>query len=224
MSQALFVKSLCAGYGDILAVRDVTFSLAEGDILAIVGRNGVGKSTAANAIAGLLPIVRGSVRLGDLDITPLAAFERSRAGIALVPEGRRIFRSLTVEGNLRIGAHALRDRSVARKNVADIGRQFPVLLERRTTLAGSLSGGQQQLLAIAQALVGRPHVLIVDEPTAGLSPLAIDAVFDLLAELAAQGIAIVVIEERLEHIRGVASRILAIEGGRIVEDRDPASV
>jgi branched-chain amino acid transport system ATP-binding protein len=212
----LEVEGLCAGYGDILAVRDVSLTVAPGEIVAIVGRNGVGKTTTVNAIAGLLPIVRGSVHFDGVDVGRLQAFQRARLGIALVPEGRRIFRALSVEDNLVLGTHALDTaRRNLRHSLADIYAGFPLLAERKGAAAGSLSGGQQQLLAIAQALIAKPRVLLVDEPTAGLSPGAIGSVFEVLRTLAAGGIGVAIVEERMEHMAGIADRTLTFEHGHI---------
>jgi branched-chain amino acid transport system ATP-binding protein len=218
MDSTLVVDGLSAGYGDLLAVRDVSFAVAPGEIVAIVGRNGVGKSTTVNAVAGLLPIARGAVRFDGRDVTPLRAFERARLGIALIPEGRRIFRALSVEDNLVLGTHALDPRrGSARESLAEIYRGFPVLHERRTAIAASLSGGQQQLLAIAQALIAKPRVILADEPTAGLSPAAVGAVFEVIRSLARSGIGTLIVEERRDQMAALADRTLTFEHGHIVD-------
>jgi branched-chain amino acid transport system ATP-binding protein len=213
----LVVEGLSAGYGDLLAVRDVSLTIAPGEIVAIVGRNGVGKTTTVNAIAGLLPLARGSISFDGADIGKLPAYQRSRLGIALVPEGRRIFRGMSVEDNLRLGTHALDSaRGGVGERLAAIYGEFPVLAERKSAAAGSLSGGQQQMLAIAQALIAKPHVVLADEPTAGLSPAAIGSVFEVIRKLAASGIGVLIVEERLEYISGIADRTLTFDHGRIV--------
>jgi len=219
MRNTLAVEGLCAGYDDLLAIRDVTFTVAPGEIVAIVGRNGVGKTTTVNTVAGILPIVRGSVHFNGADIGKLQAFQRARLGIAVVPEGRRIFRAMSVEDNLLLGTQALDpSRRNVRDSLTDIYRGFELLAERKSVLAGSLSGGQQQLLAIAQALIARPAIVLADEPTAGLSPSAITSVFEVIRGLAASGIGVLIVEERMEHMTGIADRTLTFDHGRIISE------
>lgn len=222
MSEGLLVEGLRAGYGDLAAVWDVSFTVTPGRIVAFVGRNGAGKSTTINAIAGLIKPMRGTISLNGTDITRLSASERAKRGIGAVPEGRRIFRPLTVDENLRLGTHALRNgRKQGALRVQQIYDQFPVLAERRATVAGSLSGGQQQILAIAQALVASPTVLLVDEPTAGLAPGVVQSVFEIFSLLAGAGIGILVAEERADYLEPIADEVFVFEQGRMVIDQIP---
>lgn len=218
MSSALEVSGLRLGYGDLTAVWDASFAVEQGRICALVGRNGAGKTTLLSGVAGLLPAKAGSVRLLGRDIGRLRTQARVRAGLTLVQEGRRIFRSLTVQENLELGTFGQRARRGGHRALFDeMYTRFPALAERRTAAAGALSGGQQQMLAIAQALVSRPQVLLVDEPSAGLAPVIVDEVHAAIRQLKADGLTIVLVEQLIEDVLGgIADDVVMLEGGRVV--------
>jgi branched-chain amino acid transport system ATP-binding protein len=216
MSAALEVSELQLGYGDLTAVWDASFSVTEGSICALVGRNGAGKTTLLSGIAGLLPAKAGTVRLLGEDIGRRAAQKRVRSGLTLVQEGRRIFRSLTVQENLELGAFARRGGE--RKALFEEAyERFPALGQRKGAKAGQLSGGQQQMLAIAQALVSQPKVLLIDEPSAGLAPVIVDEVHAAIRQLKADGLTIVLVEQLIEDVLdNIADDVVMLEGGRVV--------
>ena len=219
MTGGLAVESIEVAYGDVIAVWDVSFVVRPGEVVGMVGRNGVGKSTTVNAIAGLLPLRSGAISLDGSAIDHLRVDERAALGLAVVPEGRRIFRSFTVERNLALGSLNVGDNGAGvSERLQLIYERLPILADRRTQVAGSLSGGQQQLLAIAQALVAHPRYLVLDEPTAGLSPVVIRDVYELTAAALGDGIGVLLVEERADLVADVASRIVRIDRGRVVSD------
>lgn len=218
MSVSLEVSRLKLGYGDLTAVWDASFTARTGRICAVVGRNGAGKTTLLSGIAGLLPAKAGTVRLLGEDVERLPTHTRVKAGLTLVQEGKRIFRSLSVQENLRLGAFAHNAKGAELRSLYDeMYERFPALAERRHSSAGTLSGGQQQMLAIAQALVSRPKVLLIDEPSAGLAPVVVDEVHAAIRQLKAEGLSIVLVEQLIEDILGdVADDVVILEGGRVV--------
>jgi branched-chain amino acid transport system ATP-binding protein len=220
MSEALEITGLRLGYGDLTAVWDVSFTVRTGRICALVGRNGAGKTTLLSGLAGLLPAKAGTVRLHGEDITGRPTHARVKAGLTLVQEGRRIFRSLTVQENLRLGAFAHDARGDELRSLFDeVYERFPALAERRDHASGALSGGQQQMLAIAQALVSRPRVLLIDEPSAGLAPVIVDEVHQAIRRLRDEGLTIVLVEQLIEDVLGgVADDVVMLDGGKVVLD------
>jgi branched-chain amino acid transport system ATP-binding protein len=220
MSEALEVSGLRLGYGDLTAVWDVSFTARTGRICALVGRNGAGKTTLLSGLAGLLPAKAGTVRLLGEDVTRTPTHGRVQAGLTLVQEGRRIFRSLTVQENLQLGAFAHHARGAELRSLFDeMYTRFPALAERRTAVSGALSGGQQQMLAIAQALVSRPKVLLIDEPSAGLAPVIVDEVHAAIRQLRADGLTIVLVEQLIEDVLdNVADDVVMLDGGKVVLD------
>jgi len=211
----LTVSKLQVGYGQSTVIRDLSFTLGSEEILAIMGRNGMGKTTLLKSLIGILPARSGSIRLGDHDVTTLESFERVRSGIAFVPQGRMIFPALTVEENILTGARGTVDRSVW----DEIYLLFPVLREMRSRKGGNLSGGQQQQLAIARALITNPKVLVLDEPTEGIQPSIIKDIARALKEIRKlRRIAIVVSEQVVSFMMGVCDRALVIESGRFVHE------
>jgi branched-chain amino acid transport system ATP-binding protein len=219
MPEALLtVDALRAGYGDMIAVWDMSLQAKPGRVTALVGRNGAGKSTFLNAVAGLLPIRAGTIKLSGKDVTRLPAHQRASHGLALVPEGKRIFRAMTVRENLTIGQFSARHKgSEDQAIMAEMFDRFPALGDRPDALAGSLSGGQQQMLSIAQALSSRPSVLCLDEPSSGLAPVIVDEVFEIVRNLRAEGYAIVLVEQQVEAVLdGLADDIVIIDQGRQV--------
>ena len=212
----LEVEGLVTGYGALRVVRGVGFRVDEGEILAVVGANGVGKSTTLAALVGQLPAWSGSVRLEGRDITHVPAHRRVKHGIALVPEGRRVFADLTVEENLLVGAHAQRERRRISEDLDGMYEFFPQLAERRRQLAGSLSGGEQQMLALGRGLMSRPRLLLLDEPSLGLAPLLIERVFAFIPEIRARGTAVLLVEQNARLALDVSDRALVMQRGRIV--------
>jgi len=193
---SLVVENLSVTYGSVRAARSISFSCEPGQIVTIVGPNGAGKSSVMNAIAGANEgKVTGRVSVDGVDLTRQEPEQIIRKGLALVPEGRRIFNSLSVEENLQIGAVMRRDRSAAAADVASMYERFPALAQRRKAAGGTLSGGEAQQLAIARALVCRPRYLLLDEPSLGLAPLIIGKIFDIVRELRKEGLGILLVEQ-----------------------------
>ena len=211
----LAIKDLNVAYGQSRVVRDVSFTCAPGETVAVMGRNGMGKTTLMKGMIGILKKESGSITVGGTEISTLDSFKRVKAGIAYVPQGRQIFSSLTVEENIKTGLETVKD-----KRIPDyIYEMFPILKEFRGRKGGNLSGGQQQQLAIARALVSNPKVLILDEPTEGIQPSIIKEIAATLNVIKKErGLAIVVSEQVLSFALDVADRLLVIEGGKIVRE------
>jgi branched-chain amino acid transport system ATP-binding protein len=213
----LEVADLRVAYGDLVAVWEASLQLTAGSITALVGRNGAGKSTLLSGICGLLPSKSGVVRLAERDVSSATPWERVRRGLTLVQEGKRIFRELTVRENLVLGVRSGRaKRGETHERLDALYTRFPVLAERRNERGGSLSGGQQQILAIATAVAARPRVLLVDEPSSGLAPMFVDRVFEVLQELRSEGMAILLVEQLVEEVLGgIADDVIVLERGRV---------
>ena len=210
----LSVTSLEVRYGGIRAVKGIDLHVEEGELVCLIGANGAGKSSTLRAIAGMLPTAPGAVRYGDRDMAGQRAFERARAGLALVPEGRGIFPQLTVEENLAMGAYARNDDGIA----ADRDRMFdmfPILDERRLQTGGTLSGGEQQMLAIGRALMSRPRLLLLDEPSMGLAPIVVQKVFEVIATIRKEGVTILLVEQNARLALELADRAYVMETGLI---------
>jgi len=219
----LTVAGLTAGYGRLLVVRDASLAARPGTITALIGANGAGKTTLLSAIAGAIPMTAGRVEMDGAALGGLAADRRVAAGLALVPEGRLVFGGLTVEDNLRVAAYAPHARPRRAANLARVYALFPRLDERRRQRAGTLSGGEQQMLAIGRALMAEPRVLLLDEPTLGLAPVMARVVFECVAALRAQGFAIVMAEQDVGRTLALADRACLMANGTILaEDTGPA--
>jgi branched-chain amino acid transport system ATP-binding protein len=212
---ALALEALDVRYGGVQAVRGVSFEVAPGEIVGLIGANGAGKSSTLHAIMGLAPVAGGDVRLGGESLRDRRPEDIARSGIALVPEGRRIFSSLTVEENLRLGLAARRSRGPADGVLKGVYELFPIVEEFRARTAGALSGGQQQQLAIARALVAEPDVLLLDEPSLGLAPAVVDIVFDALAAIRERGIAVLLVEQRAQRTVAAADRSHVLSNGEL---------
>ncbi|HZP73557.1 MAG TPA: ABC transporter ATP-binding protein [Gaiellaceae bacterium] len=208
------VDSLDVRYGGVHAVRDVSFSVAPGEIVGLIGPNGAGKSSTLHAIMGLAPAT-GSVRLGDAELVGRRPEDIARSGIALVPEGRRIFAELTVAQNLRLGLAGRQAHGGTKELYDGIHELFPIVHEFRNRQAGALSGGQQQQLAIARALVSEPEVLLLDEPSLGLAPSVVDVVFGALAAIKERGLAVLLVEQRAQRTVAAADRTHVLGGGEL---------
>lgn len=209
----LSVESVDAGYGDFQALFGVDIEVAEGELLAFVGANGAGKSTLLRTVAGALKPFRGTVRFAGEDVTRQSDVLRARQGIGLVPEGRRLFPSLTVEENLQVGAAT---RRKGPWNLATVYETMPLVAQRRTRKAARLSGGEQQAVAIGRALMGNPRLLLLDEVSLGLAPLVVDQLYTALPGIRAQGTTVVLVEQDLNRTFAVADRIACVLEGRIV--------
>jgi branched-chain amino acid transport system ATP-binding protein len=210
----LVVEGLDAGYGSVQVLRGLGLRVAAGEVLCLMGRNGAGKSTALKAIMGLVPASAGQVRLGTTRIDGLPAYEVARRGVAWVPQGRRLFAELTVAENLEIGLMTRKHGVRTRERVLAM---FPRLRERMGQVSGTLSGGEQQMLAIGRALCTRPKVLLLDEPTEGLQPSMTALIRDTLFALKATGVATLLVEQRVEAALAIADRIAFIAEGRVAE-------
>ena len=209
----LETRDLTAFYGDFQALFGITFEIREGETVAIIGANGAGKSTFLKAIAGLLPRSPAAVRLEGRDISALPAYEIVKLGLALVPEGRRLFSSLSVEENLQVGAYGRRGDGPW--NLEAIYKLFPMLRERRRTPSTALSGGQQQMVAIGRSLMSNPRILLCDELSLGLAPIIIRDIYAALADIKAHGTSIVLVEQDLAHATSVADRAYCFQEGRV---------
>jgi branched-chain amino acid transport system ATP-binding protein len=212
---SLDVRDLEVAYGGVPAVRGVSFSVAPGEIVGLIGPNGAGKSTTLHAIMGLVPARGGEVKLGQRSLRGRSPETVARAGIALVPEGRRLFAELTVDENLRLGLAARSSSEGVEEDLAEIFELFPVCAEFRHRHAGALSGGQQQQLAIARALVARPSILMLDEPSLGLAPTVVDLVFATLGTVAERGIGVLLVEQRAQRTVALASRTHVLANGEL---------
>ncbi len=212
----LVVTHLAVNYGAVEAVTDVSLEVAEGEIVTLIGANGAGKSTVLNTLSGLLRPRRGEARLGALDLTTAPPQKIVRAGLVQVPEGREILTRLTVEENLLLGGWTRRERAEVVASVEEMMEQFPILRQRRGLAAGQLSGGEQQQLAIARALVARPRVLLLDEPSLGLAPQLAEEVFALIASIHDRGITVLLVEQNARRALELADRAYVIESGRVV--------
>ncbi|GIU91700.1 MAG: ABC transporter ATP-binding protein [Acidimicrobiia bacterium] len=213
----LEVRGLDAGYGLAQALWDVSLDVAPGEVVAMVGPNGAGKTTLISCLAGLLQPWSGSVRFDGEDITKAPAHVRAELGIALAPEGRRVFPQMSVEDNLLMGAYNRRARRHRSASLAEVYERFPRLAERRHQPAGTLSGGEAQMLAIGRALMGRPKLLLMDEPSLGLAPVIVETMFDIIREISAAGVTILIVEQNVVDALELASRGYVLEEGRVVQ-------
>lgn len=228
MAEALTISGLDCFYEAVQVLHGVSLTLTRGEVLCVLGRNGAGKTTLLKAIMGLVPAAAGSIRLGDRELTKLEPHEVPKAGVAYVPQGRRLFAELSVAENIEIGLMARGKGKSVRDAVLDL---FPVLRERLSQRSGTLSGGEQQMLAMARALCLEPDVLLLDEPTEGLMPSMIARIRDTVGELRRRGVSTILVEQRVDAVLPVADRVLFMENGRSRETvdveelrRDPAAV
>ncbi|MEO5326448.1 ABC transporter ATP-binding protein [Mesorhizobium sp. CC13] len=219
MSAALTIEGLDCFYGEVQVLHGLDLELRNGEVLCLLGRNGAGKTTTLKAIMGLVRARSGSIRLGGRELTQLPAHEVPRAGVAYVPQGRRLFAELTVAENIEIGLNARNKGASTRETVLDL---FPVLRERLSQRSGTLSGGEQQMLAMARALCLEPEVLLLDEPTEGLMPSMIAKVRETVGRLRGLGVSTILVEQRVDAVLPVADRVAFIENGRNRETVDVA--
>jgi branched-chain amino acid transport system ATP-binding protein len=211
----LELNDLAISYGGIQAVKGISLTVEEGEMVSLIGANGAGKTTTLNTLGGLLRPASGSMRYAGKDLASIASHDRVRHGLALVPEGRGIFARLTVKENLQMGAYTRPDRQLIAADLDRAYRLFPRLAERREQLAGTLSGGEQQMLAMGRALLSRPRLLLLDEPSMGLAPIMVDKIFSVIREIAASGVAILLVEQNARLALAMANRAYVMESGRI---------
>ena len=217
----LEVRNLHVGYGDAPAVWDATLGVDAGEIVSVIGPNGAGKTTLINAIAGLLRSRQGELRFDGVDLTRLRPSEFCGQGIALVPEGRRLFVKMTVEENLELGCYIAAARADRADSLERVYGLFPILRDKRRQPAGELSGGQQQMVAIGRALMARPRIVLFDEPSLGLAPTIVDAIFDKFDLVGDDGAAVLLVEQNVLKALDVADRAYVLEQGRIVGEGLP---
>ena len=212
----LRLEDVHAGYGPITALRGLHLSVAPGELVCLIGANGAGKSSTLRAISGLLAPSQGRIVFDGREIQGEAPAGILESGIAHCPEGRRVFPHMTVEENLAMGAYVRTDRSAIAADVAEVGRHFPILLERRRQMAGTLSGGEQQMLAIARALMARPRLILFDEPSLGLAPTIVEMTFSIIADIRRRGTTVLMVEQNAYAALRMADRAYVMETGRIV--------
>jgi branched-chain amino acid transport system ATP-binding protein len=210
----LEVHGLEVRYGGIRAVKGIDLAVEEGELVCLIGANGAGKSSTLRAISGLVPSLPGAVRYAGRDLAGARAFERARAGLVMVPEGRGVFPQLTVDENLAMGAYARADGGLAADRERVFGL-FPRLRERRSQTGGTLSGGEQQMLAIARAIMSRPKLLLLDEPSMGLAPIVVQLIFEVLREINAGGVTCLLVEQNARAALALARRAYVMESGQI---------
>ncbi len=211
----LDVSGLTVSYGPVEAVREVSFRVDRGEIVSLVGPNGAGKTTILNALSGVVPVTHGTIRFQGKDLTHASPHRRVSEGIVQVPEGRLVLANMTIRENLELGAYR-RPAAEARATIAAMEERFPILGERRKSPAGTLSGGEQQMLAIARGLMAKPKLLLLDEPSLGLAPLLVQTIFDIVGELHAEGLTILLVEQNAHQALMVSSHGYVMESGKIV--------
>ncbi len=210
----LQVRGLCSAYGRIEVIHGVDLEVAQGEIVTLIGANGAGKTTLLRAISGVQPIRRGEITLQGADITRLKAHHRVGLGLIQVPEGRQVFKPLSVEDNLRLGA--FRRAGVIARDLERIYTLFPILRDKRAQQAGGLSGGQQQMLAMGRAMMGNPVLLLLDEPSMGLAPVIVQQIFDVITTLRREGVTLLLVEQNAAAALAIADRAYVMETGRMI--------
>jgi branched-chain amino acid transport system ATP-binding protein len=220
----LQVAGLEVRYGGIRAVKGIDLEVSEGEVVCLIGANGAGKSTSLRALTGLVPVAGGTIQYAGRDLTRMPVHRRARLGMALVPEGRGVFPRLTVAENLSMGAYARTDGAGVAQDLERVFGLFPRLQERAGQGAGTLSGGEQQMLAIGRALMSRPRLLLLDEPSMGLAPLAVQTIFETIRLIAGQGTTLLLVEQNARLALEASHRGYVLEGGRIVHQGDAADL
>lgn len=212
----LEIKDLCVSYGMIAALKGVSFKVDKGEVIALIGANGAGKTTTLHTLTGLLPAKSGSVTFNGVELTKTPAHKIVKMGIAHVPEGRRIFQNLTVLDNLKLGAFTRKDKDGVTADMEKVYERFPRLAERKNQIAGTLSGGEQQMLAMGRALMSKPGIIVMDEPSMGLSPILVSEIFDIICSIRESGTTVLLVEQNAKKALSVADRAYVLETGKIV--------
>ena len=218
MTAMLELDKIRAGYKDAIAIESISLTVGEGEVVCLIGANGAGKTTTMRAVTGLIPLLAGTIRYQGQDISRMPAHERVATGICLSPEGRQIFPDLTVMENLVLGSFNRRARAARKQSLDQVGTLFPRLFERKDQAAGSMSGGEQQMLAIGRALMGQPKLLALDEPSLGLAPKMVVTVFESIRTIAKTGITILLVEQNTRAALAIAQRGYVVSGGRVVHE------
>lgn len=216
----LEIKDLEVFYGMIQAIKGISFEVNEGEVIALIGANGAGKTTILHTITGLLEASKGAVFFDGENITKIPAHKIVSMGMAHVPEGRRVFANLTVLQNLKMGAYTRHDKNEIEETLATIYERFPRLQERQNQLAGTLSGGEQQMLAMGRALMSKPKIILMDEPSMGLSPILVEEIFHIIREISASGTTVLLVEQNAKKALAIADRAYVLETGNIVLSGD----
>ena len=216
----LEVKDIEVYYGMIQALKGISFEVNEGEVIALIGANGAGKTTTLHTITGLLSPKKGSVLFEGQDITKVPAHKIVSLGMAHVPEGRRVFAELSGYQNLKMGAYTRKDKDEIAKTLEMVYERFPRLEERKNQLAGTLSGGEQQMLAMGRALMSHPKIIVMDEPSMGLSPILVNEIFDIIKEVSASGTTVLLVEQNAKKALSIADRAYVLETGKIVLEGD----
>jgi len=212
----LIISSINAGYGDLQVLYDVSMDVKDGEVVSLVGSNGAGKTTILRVISGLEPAKSGSIEFDGINLLSKKAVDRASLGISHIPQGRGILGTLTTLENLKIGAYPKIARAKSDENIKRVFKMFPILEERQNQMAGSLSGGEQQMLAIARALQSEPKLLMLDEPSLGLAPKIVNEMFDIISDIAKLGVSILIVEQNVVQAFSIANRGYVMENGRIV--------
>ena len=211
----LEVKDLEVYYGMIQAIKGISFEVNQGEVIALIGANGAGKTTTLHTITGLLSPKKGSVMFEGTDITKIPAHKIVSMGMAHVPEGRRVFAELSVYENLKMGAYTRKDKNEIEESLANVYKRFPRLEERRNQMAGTLSGGEQQMLAMGRALMSKPKIILMDEPSMGLSPIFVNEIFDIIQAVSESGTTVLLVEQNAKKALSIADRAYVLETGKI---------
>ena len=217
---SLQVIGLSASYGDVPAITEVSLEVRRGEIVTMIGANGAGKSTVIKSVCGLLKPTAGKVKLFGEDLTGLATDRLVKRGLSVVPEGRRLFSAMTLRENLELGAYTRNDPIAVRRDLERVLTLFPELRDRLSTIAGSFSGGQQQMVAVARALMCSPRIMLLDEPTIGLAPLIVERISNLILEIAKSGVDILIVEQNAEIALALAHRAYILECGQVIAEGD----
>ncbi|WMJ86146.1 ABC transporter ATP-binding protein [Anaerocolumna sp. MB42-C2] len=216
----LTIKDLEVYYGIIQAIKGISFEVNEGEVIALIGANGAGKTTILHTITGLIAAKSGSIQFEGNDLTKIPAHSIVSLGMAHVPEGRRIFAELTVLENLKMGAYTRKDKKEIEDTIEKVYKRFPRLNERKNQIAGTLSGGEQQMLAMGRALMSHPRIILMDEPSMGLSPLFVSEIFDIIKEISESGTTVLLVEQNAKKALSIANRAYVLETGKIVLEGD----